>query len=267
MFSTHFSFEIITGLTWLQLFLKRHPKISLRTLEFITKASATLSVSNLYAWFDNVESFLSDEGIMEILQDPHRIINGDETSFQLNPKSKNVFALRGSRNVYDVEKTFSKLNITVMFSFFASAETIPPTIIYPYKTIPKAVADSVPSKWGIAKSDSGWMTSDVFRDYIRNVLKPHLVAKQVKKPVMLIVDDHSSHINLETSELCRDLNIILIALYPNVTRIMQPADVAAFKPLKNGWPKAVHRFREGNAYGAVNAQNFALVLQDVCVVP
>lgn len=43
---------------------------------------------------------------------------------------------------------------------------------------------------------------------------------------------------------------------------MQPADVAAFKPLKNGWPKAVQRFREKNPNGSVNAHNFATVLQD-----
>ena len=95
----------------------------------MTKASATLSVSNIFSWFDKIETYLSAEGFMEILQDPHRIINGDETSFYLNPKNKTVFALRGSRNVYDVERTSSKTNITTMFSFFASGDTIPPTII------------------------------------------------------------------------------------------------------------------------------------------
>ncbi|XP_062559413.1 uncharacterized protein LOC134224151 [Armigeres subalbatus] len=250
------------GRTWVKLYLKRHPKMSLRTPEFVTKASATVSLSDIHSWYDKVELFLTKEGFMEILQDPRRIINGDETSFQLNPKNKTVFALRGSRNVYDVERTSSKLNITTMFSFFASGEAIPPTIIYPYKTIPKAVADSVPSMWGVAKSDTGWMTTPVFRDYIRNVLDPYLVAKKVKKPVMFIIDGHSSHINVETSKLCRQLGIVLIALYPNVTRIMQPADVSVFKPMKNAWPKAVQRFREKNPEGCVNAHNFATVLQD-----
>lgn len=139
---------------------------------------------------------------------------------------------------------------------------MPPTIIYPYKSVPQDVVKSVPSSWGIAKSDNGWMTSVVFRDYIRNVLNPYLDQKQIKKPVLFIIDGHSSHINLETSKMCREMGIILIALYPNVTRIMQPADVSAFKPLKNGWPKAVARFRKEDPLRSITLKNFAIILQD-----
>lgn len=242
--------------------MNRHSSISLRTPEFVTNASAKVTPSDIKSWFSKVELYLEKENLREILNDPSRIINGDETSFQLNPKTKAVLALRGSRNVYDVERSSSKVNITTMFSFHASGEIVPPTILYPYKSNPQEVAKSVPSTWGIAKSDSGWMTADVFRDYIRNVLNPHLETKNIKKPVVFIIDGHSSHINLKTSELCRDLNIILIALYPNVTRIMQPADVSAFKPLKNGWPKAVANFRKDNPFKAVTLRNFAVVLQN-----
>lgn len=246
----------------MQLFLRRHPNIARRTPEFVTNASAKVSPADIISWFNNIEEYLTSRDFLDILQDPNRIINGDETSFQLNPKNKTVFALRGSRNVYDVERTSSKVNITTMFSFFASGETIPPTIIYPYKTIPKSVAKSVPPKWGIAKSENGWMTTDVFRDYIKNVLNPHLERNKVKKPVIFITDRHVSHINIDTSTMCREMGIILIALYPNVTRIMQPADVAAFKPLKNGWTKTVEQFRRENPNAAVTVNNFASVLQD-----
>lgn len=170
--------------------------------------------------------------------------------------------MRGSRNVYETERNNSKLAVTVMFSFYASGESVPPTVIYPYKSIPSTIAQSVPSTWGIAKSDKGWMTADVFRDYIRNVLNPDLERRGVKKPVLYFVDGHSSHINLETSKMCRDLGIILIALYPNATRIMQPADVSCFKPLKNGWPKAVAKLRRNDPNAKVTLQNFAPVLLD-----
>lgn len=246
----------------MRLFLKRHPQITLRTPEFVTNASSKVSKSDIESWFRKIREFLAAHGWLDVLDDPERVYNGDETSFYLNPKTKSVFALRGSRNVYDIEKSSSKTNITTMFSFSAAGKVVPPTIIYPYKTIPKGVADSVPSKWGIAKSDSGWMTSDVFRDYIRNVFHPFIESNNIPKPVLYIIDGHSSHINLNTSEMCRELGIILIALYPNVTRIMQPADVSAFKPLKNGWPKAVARFRSKNPMATVTTTNFATVLQD-----
>lgn len=45
--------------------------------------------------------------------------------------------------------------------------------------------------------------------------------------VILFVDGHMTHVRIEVSELCGRLNIHLIALYLNATRILQRADVAA----------------------------------------
>nr|CAI5846439.1 unnamed protein product [Callosobruchus analis] len=39
------------------------------------------------------------------------------------------------------------------------------------------------------------------------------------------------------------LQIVLVALYPNSTHILQPADVAVFKPFKNGWKAEVLAFK------------------------
>nr|CAI5869138.1 unnamed protein product [Callosobruchus analis] len=41
---------------------------------------------------------------------------------------------------------------------------------------------------------------------------------------------------------------------------MQPANVEAFRPLKNGWNKAVLNFRRENPNSIVTKENFALVL-------
>ncbi|KAL9702723.1 hypothetical protein quinque_006241 [Culex quinquefasciatus] len=250
------------GKKWFKLFRQRHPEIAIRTPEFITNASSKVSPEDIKGWYSVIDYYIEQNDLKQILEDPDRMINGDETNFLLNPKTKAVLAMRGSRNVYETERNNSKLAVTVMFSFYASGESVPPTVIYPYKSIPSTIAQSVPSTWGIAKSDKGWMTADVFRDYIRNVLNPDLEKRGVKKPVLYFVDGHSSHINLETSKMCCDLGIILIALYPNATRIMQPADVSCFKPLKNGWPKAVAKLRRNDPNAKVTLQNFAPVLLD-----
>ena len=59
------------------------------------------------------------------------------------------------------------------------------------------------------------------------------------------------------------LDIILIALYPNATRILQPADVSAFKPIKNGWKKAVLVYQRNNPNKGITKENFASILQTV----
>ena len=57
--------------------------------------------------------------------------------------------------------------------------------------------------------------------------------------MVLFVDDHKSHLTYKLSVLYNKLKIEIVALYPNVTRILQPADMAVFRPLKMYWRKAV----------------------------
>jgi hypothetical protein len=50
--------------------------------------------------------------------------------------------------------------------------------------------------------------------------------------VLYLVDGHRSHLTFNVSKFCAENGIILFALYPNATHILQPADVALFKPRK-----------------------------------
>lgn len=107
------------------------------------------------------------------------------------------------------------------------------------------------------------MKSELFFEYIGNVFNPYLEQNQIKKPVVLFVDGHTTHLTFELSELCSRLQIVLICLYPNATRILQPADVAAFKPLKTGWLKAVSDWRRQHPNMQFTKANFAPLLEDV----
>lgn len=82
--------------------------------------------------------------------------------------------------------------------------------------------------------------------------------------MILFVDGHKSHLTYKLSKLCTDLKIILIALYPNSTRILQPADLAAFHPLKEGWKRGVFEWRKKNSITtAVTKKDFAPILEKV----
>lgn len=155
-----------------------------------------------------------------MLKDPTRIFNADETGFNICPKSGKVLAEKGSRNVNQIEKAPAKENITVMLTFSTSSHVCYPMIIYPYKRIPDKVTLSVPSGWGIGRSDSGWMTAAVFHDFIVNCFYKEILNKNIQRPIILFVDGHKTHITIEVWELCRSLQIHLIALYPNATRIL-----------------------------------------------
>lgn len=201
-----------------------------------------------------------------ILKDPRRIFNGDESGFSLCPKTaktQSVLGPKGAKDVYEVATGNAKENLTVMFTFNAAGETCHPMVIYNYKRIPQNIIESVPANWGIGRSDSGWMVSEVFYEFIANVFHPFLIQSGIEFPVILFVDGHKSHLTYHLSNLCNNLKIILIALYPNATRILQPADVAAFRPLKGGWKKGVFEWRNENPHCAITKKDFAPILDKV----
>jgi len=84
---------------------------------------------------------------------PGYLFNGDETGFQICPYAVSVLEEKGAKNVYSVDEGPSKENITVMISFSANGKKCCPVIVYPYKRIPDRIAQSVPAKWGTARSD------------------------------------------------------------------------------------------------------------------
>lgn len=121
----------------------------------------------------------------------------------------------------------------------------------------------MPNDWGFGKSESGWMTGETFFEYISNVFYPWLVKNNIKLPVLLFVDGHVSHLTLHLSKFCSDNGIILVALHPNATHILQPMDVAVFHPLKVKWRKAVQQWRCNNRNARFRREHFAPLLKEV----
>ena len=249
------------GNGWYKSFLNRHPELATRTAEFVTKASSNISPNDLKKWFNEIEEYLKEKGYFHILEDPSRVFNGDETNFYLCPKNSKVLAPRGTSNVYEVENVSSKSNLTVMFTFSATGILTPPMVIYPYKRLPNYIIQSVPDGWGIGATETGWMRSETFYEYVSKVLYPFLLKSGTTFPIILFLDGHSTHLTLQLSNLCQKLKIILTCLYPNATRILQPADVAAFRPIKAGWKRAVRDWKRDNPTDSLTKEKFAPILE------
>ena len=113
---------------------------------------------------------------------------------------------------------------------------------------------SVPSR--IYKTESGWMNSATFYEYIANVFYPQLLNNNVKFPVLILFDGHKSHINIDLHDFCVEKNILLYCLLPNATHLIQPCDVGIFRPLKIEWKKAVTKHQQTSTQ-AITKLNFA----------
>lgn len=121
----------------------------------------------------------------------------------------------------------------------------------------------MPETWAFGRSETGWMTSETFYEYITNCFHPWLVANKIKLPILLFVDGHASHVTYHLTDYCSKNGIILVALYPNATHIVQPMDVSAFRPMKGSWLKAVLDWRMDENGARLTREHFAPLLKKV----
>lgn len=252
------------GERWYANFLRRHPEISLREAETINKARAVVTEESIRLWFRELNNFLNDHNYQGIFDDPSRVFNGDESGFSMCPKTGKVLAPRGWKNLYQIKTGQEKENITVLIVFNASGSVCPPLVIFPYLRPPRQLVDAMPENWVLGRSDSGWMKSDVFYEYIANDFNKWLLANNIRKPVILFIDGHRSHMTMAVSEFCEQNGIILYGLPPNTTHILQPADVSVFKPMKTEWKTTVRKWqsRSENINSSITKLNFCRVFQE-----
>ena len=59
-----------------------------------------------------------------------------------------------------------------------------------------------------------------FYEFIANGFDKWLNENKIKKPAILFVDGHRSHLSLQLSTFCDDNQILLYCLPPNTTHIM-----------------------------------------------
>lgn len=107
------------------------------------------------------------------------------------------------------------------------------------------------------------MKSDVFFEYIANDFNKWLSVNEIIRPVLLLIDGHKSHMTLVLSEACEKNQIILYALPPNTTHILQPADISVFRPLEVEWRNTISKWQNlpENVNSSVTKTNFSQVFE------
>lgn len=103
--------------------------------------------------------------------------------------------------------------------------------------------DNVPKGWSISWSESGWINGAIFFEFIVSDFYVWLT-KKIQFPVIVFMDGHKFHLTYHLSVFCARYKIILIALPPNCTHVLQPLGVAVFHPVKQECASSVHKSGE-----------------------
>ncbi|CAG2184999.1 unnamed protein product [Mytilus edulis] len=251
----------LPGKDWLYAFMKRHPEISTRTPQKLGKERAVISWQKIKWWFEDFAKYLTEnyeEGI-DILKDASRIYNADESGFPQDPKSGKILAAKGSKNVYSTCSA-DKSQITVLACMSATAHYLPPMLVFPGERFRYNPLEGF-TEAVLGRTKTGWMDSELFYTWVRDHFITAIKDRKVKRPVILLVDGHTSHISLETAQLCKSENVILYCLLEHASHILQPCDVTLFGPLKKHWRDSVRDYQFKNPGEFVTKGTFASVFK------
>ena len=166
----------------------------------------------LERYYDMLEDTLKENNIYN---NPTRIYNCDETGLPLNPKGIKVIAKTGSKAVSSVCGE-SKSQISVLACTCANGTYIPPFVLFDRKTLnPELTTGEIPGTiYGL--SQKGWMNSELFMYWF---YQHFLMCVPSVRPILLLMDGHSSHYNPEVIRAAAKEKIILFTLPPNTTHI------------------------------------------------
>ena len=88
-------------------------------------------------------------------------------------------------------------------------------------------------------------------------LKDHFLTNAIShRPLLLLLDGHSSHFEPQSIEFARQNDIVIFCLPPHTTHECQPLDVSLFGPLKKYWQQECHKFYQNNPSFVISKLNF-----------
>jgi hypothetical protein len=128
--------------------------------------------------------------------------------------------------------------ITLLAAIVAIGRKISPALIY------KGESYDLQSTWiedvkpedqvFFASSSNRWSSNDHGMAYLKTVLEPQTRDSSTCRR-LLIVDGHSSHVNLEFINFCNQHRILVLILPLHSTYRLQPLDVGLFQPLSTAY--------------------------------
>jgi len=184
-----------------------------------------------------------------------RIFNCDETGLCYQHTPLSVVAMKGQHHPRAVT-TGNRRQVTVLACANAAGYHLPPLVILKRKTLPMSILnDEVPGTM-YSLSDSGWMDSETFDNWFSNHF---LVHAPPARPLLLLLDGHSTHYNPQFIAKAAHEQVIVFCLPPNTTHLLQPLDKGLFGPLKTYWNEECHQYLRSHPGQVMNDYSFNTV--------
>ena len=158
------------------------------------------------------------------------IWNVDETGLTTVQKPRSAVAAKGMKQIGAITSAERGEIVTMYVAVSASGKTVPAMFIFQrVKYQDHFTRDGSVDRIGSSHT-SGWMTYHNFLKFLEHFVK-HIRASRDKK-VLLLLDNHQSHIHIDILIYARDHGVVRLSFPPHCSHKLQPLDRSVFGPLK-----------------------------------
>lgn len=216
----------MAGKEWLDSYRRRNANLSLRKPENTSAArSFGFNKTAVNDFFRNLQEVYTKYKFTA-----DRIYNYDESGISTVMSTPKILAEKKQKQIGQLVSAERGELVTFGGIISASGNTIPPLFIFPRVHFKDHFMDGAPEgSLGVA-TKTGWINSNIFLKVLRHIQKITLCTKD--NPILLLADNHESHVTIEAVDYARDNGIVYLSFPPHTTHRLQPLDVGVFGPFK-----------------------------------
>jgi hypothetical protein len=147
-------------------------------------------------------------------------------------------------------------NATVICAMNVAGGFIPSMFIYPRQRMSPTLKKDGPTGALYKCSKNCWTNEDLFMSWIQHFFDH--VKPNPQKPVLLVLDNHYSHITLKSYKFCNENGIVIVSITQHSSHRLQPLEVTFFRPLKKANHRKCDIFMKVKAKRIIRPDDFAV---------
>ncbi len=240
---------------WFYNFKKRN-NLTLRTPQNCSAARLEMSTEEVKAEFFSTLRQVYDELLPRGL-DSTTIWNWDECGVSTVMESGKVVCTVGTKFVRARKSAERGENVTLLASVNAcGSQILPPMFIFRGKHISEDSMKEAMDGALFAYSAKSFIDSELFFLFFKKFIE----MAPPKRPVLVILDGHGSHLSLGVLKLARDNDIHLLCLPPHTTHLYQPLDRILLGSLKKAISDEHDKLLRKNKKKTINRTDIAKIV-------
>lgn len=178
----------------------------------LASQEAVVSIDNFGQFFNNLRKVITREKL-----GPEAVWNIAATGLTIAHKLGKIVAVRGEKQVGKVTSNESGELVPVCCSINAISGYIPQFMLFPCVNWQDRMLQGAPRGTAGAANSSGWMTAENFVQFLKHFVKSSTYSK-----ALIIMDNHDSHISLESLKFAKENSVILLTIPTHASHKLQP---------------------------------------------